>query len=251
MSTPESAELPEPIASETVAAATEAEGFTPDALGMESDATPAESDEAPPVEPLAVTASEVDESGPEAPDDSAIVEALARIEAQLSESQRLLDRQADISAKLHAENQVLRGGELRKAQTAIVLSILRVFDDVNQMAATAAEESTRNDLSLVADALADALARNGVDSVVVEPGVPFDGRGHKIAMIEQTGDPEADRTVARVTRSGFVWSDGEVVRVSDVAVYKYTAPTEPEPVGAPEPDLATPTEQRHPLPSKD
>jgi molecular chaperone GrpE (heat shock protein) len=250
MHTPESAESPEPIA-----APSEPATFTPDPLPPQGDEAAAPEPSAV-GEPLAADHDEpvdapVPDQGPapeepdaETPAESAeVLAALSRIEAQLGESQRLIDRQAEISAKLHAENQVLRAGELRKAQTAIVLSVLRVLDDVNQMAATAAEEAARNDLSLVADALTDALARNGVDAVLVEPGVPFDGRRHKIATIEETNDPGADRTVARITRPGFAWSDGEIVRVSDVAVYKHIAPAEPEPAAEPEPDLATPTER--------
>jgi molecular chaperone GrpE (heat shock protein) len=168
------------------------------------------------------------------PEPAAIAEALARIEDKLAESQRLIDRQAEIAAKLHAENQVLRGGELRQAQGALVLSVLRVFDDVSQMAATAEDPAGRHDLGIVAEALADALARNGVDALAADVGEPFEARKHKIAAIETTTDPGADRTVARVVRPGFAWSDGEAVRVSDVAVFKYTAPSEPEPDDEPE-----------------
>jgi molecular chaperone GrpE (heat shock protein) len=162
----------------------------------------------------------------DAPEPSGIVEALGRIEDRLAESQRLIDRQAEIAAKLHAENQVLRGGELRKAQGALVLSVLRVFDDVSRMAATTQDPAGRNDLAIVADALADALARNGVDALAVDVGEPYEPRKHKIAAIEPTLDAAADRTVASVVRTGFAWSDGEPLRVTDVAVFKYMAPPE-------------------------
>jgi molecular chaperone GrpE (heat shock protein) len=176
--------------------------------------------------PEALEESEASEPS-EASDASLIADALKSIEEQLSESQRLIERQAEIAASLHAENQTLRAGELRKAQGALVLSVLRVFDDVSQMASTATEPSARTDLELVADALADALARNGIDPDAVIVGEPLDGRRHKIAVIEPSPDVDADRTVARVVRPGFVWSDGEVIRVSDVAVFKHT-PAEQE-----------------------
>lgn len=166
------------------------------------------------------------------PEPSEVMAALGRIEERLAESQRLIDRQAEIAAKLHAENQVLRTGELRKAQEALVLSVLRVFDDVSRMAATTEDPAGRADLGIVADAIADALARNGVEALVVEPGEPFEARRHKIASIEPTADAAADRTVAHVVRPGFGWSDGDPVRVSDVAVFKYTAPVAPEPSAA-------------------
>jgi molecular chaperone GrpE (heat shock protein) len=186
---------------------------------VEPAAEPHDADPTAPVELLPAPAAEV-------------VEVLARIEGKLAESQRLIDRQTEIAAKLHAENQLLRGGELRQAQKALVLSVLRVFDDVSQMAATTEDPAARNDLVIVAEALADALARNGVDTLVVELGEPFDAGKHKIAAVETTSEPEADRTVAAVVRAGFAWSDGEPMRVSDVTVFKYTAPPEagPEPL---------------------
>ncbi len=163
-------------------------------------------------------------SGPEPDDDAVVAAALARIEDKLSEGQRLGERQAEISGKLHAENQKLRAGELRQAQAALVLSVLRVFDDVSQMASTTEDPAARSDLGIVADALADALARNGVEPVIVDVGEAFTASRHKIVSIEQTADAEGDRTVARVVRPGFAWSDGQVVRVSHVAVFKH-APT--------------------------
>lgn len=173
-----------------------------------------------------------------APSVDLVAERLGRIEDKLAESQRLVDRHADIAAKLHAENQVLRAGELRNAQAALVLNVLRVFDDVSHMAATTKDPAARNDLVIVADALADALARNGIDAVDVAPGEPFDAKRHKIAAIEDIVDADADRTVVRVVRPGFVWADGDIVRVSDVAVYKHTPPEPPSQAPAESPSPA-------------
>jgi molecular chaperone GrpE (heat shock protein) len=157
---------------------------------------------------------------PEAPDP--VVEALARIEDRLAESRRLIERQAEIAANLHAENQRLRAGELRQAQSALIVSVLRVFDDIGQMALTAKLPESREDLGMAAEALADALARNGIERANVEIGAAFDARAHKIAAIEETTDAAADRTVARVVRLGFAWADGTVIRIPDVAVLRHT-----------------------------
>src|SRR4051812_2744719 len=129
MSTPESVEPAQPVAPEA-----EPEQEPGDELDVPAVANgQLESQPEPSLQPVAATE----------PDEDPVVAALSRIEAQLAESQRLLDRQVAIATKLHAENQILRAGELRKAQTATVLSVLRVFDDVNQMAATATEEAAR------------------------------------------------------------------------------------------------------------
>lgn len=169
-----------------------------------------------------------------------VADALLRIEAQLAENHRLLDRQTEIAGKLHAENQALRNGELRKAQQSLVISVLRVFDDVTGMVDTTEDARARNDLSIIADSLADALARHGVEPSHPEVGEPFDAKRHKIARIEPTDDPAANRTVAAVVRPGFTWSDGDIVRVAEVAVRKYSgSAAAPEPHDhAPEPEPA-------------
>lgn len=166
---------------------------------------------------------------PDLPDQGAVVlETLGRIEARLTESQRLIERQTEVAGNLHAENQKLRGGELRKAQSALVIGVLRVFDDVGQMAAMTEDASARRDLTIVAEALVDVLARSGIEVAAVAVGDPFQSRAHKIIAVEPTPEPAADRTVARVVRPGFEWVDGGVVRVSEVAVFKHT----PAPVPA-------------------
>lgn len=162
-------------------------------------------------------------------------ETLQRIQDTMAESYRLIDRQTEVSATLHAENQTLRAGELRKAQTSLVLSVVRVYDDVSRMAATTAEPAAARDLALVAETLTDALERNGVDLIVVEPGEPFTTARHKLGAVEPVDDETAHRTVVRVTRPGFVWVDGEVVRPAEVVVGKHTPP-------------ATDTEQRDAIP---
>ncbi len=150
-----------------------------------------------------------------------VLEAIAELRAQSAESQRLLERQIEIASRLHAENQTLRAGELRQAQQGLVASVLRVFDDLRHMAATAADPAGQRDLTLAADALSDALERNGVGVSSIEVGEVFDPKRHKIASVRSTADADANRTVSEVTRPGFAWSDGTVVRVAEVVVFKH------------------------------
>jgi molecular chaperone GrpE (heat shock protein) len=97
-----------------------------------------------------------------------------------------------------------------------------VYDDMARMAETAKVPESRDDLGLAAEALADALARNGIERIDVEPDTAFDARAHKIAAVEPTTDAAADRTVAGVVRPGFAWADGTVVRVPEVTVRRHT-----------------------------
>jgi molecular chaperone GrpE (heat shock protein) len=150
-----------------------------------------------------------------------VADALARFDARLAEAQRLLERQTEIAASLHAENQRLRAGELRQAQGALVVSVLRVFDDIGQMASTASVPESGRDLGLAAEALADALARNGIERTPIEPGAAFNPQVHRIARVESTDDPAGDRTVAQEVRPGFAWADGTVIRFPEVAVLRH------------------------------
>lgn len=171
-----------------------------------------------------------------------VLESLTRIEAKLAESQRLIGRHADVAAQLHSENQALRAGELRKAQTALVLSVVSVLDDVQRMADTASDDSARSDLKLIAEALVDALDRNGIEVVPVEPGEPFEARRHKVIQVEATADASADRTVARILRPGFAWSEGDALRAAQIVAYKYSGPT----TEAPESADASPADETAP-----
>ena len=158
---------------------------------------------------------------PAEPEPDRVELALLGLTAQLAEHQRLLQRQTEVASNLHAENQRLKAGELRQAQSALVVSVLRVFDDIAQMAQTAKVPESRHDLGMVAEALSDALERNGITSTTVEAGTPFDPRAHRIAQVEEAAHAAADRTVARVVRPGFTWTDGSVVRLTDVAVFRH------------------------------
>jgi molecular chaperone GrpE (heat shock protein) len=168
------------------------------------------------------------EPEPEAESDPISV-ALERLEDRVAEGQRLLSRQTDIAAALHAENLRLKEGELRKAQQPLVRDVLRVHDDVDQMIRSLpSDDGAARDLEIVRTALVDALLRNGITPVACEPGEPFDPRAHKVAGVEPTQDPAADRTVAEVIRHAFAWEDGELLRVADVAVAKFR-PAQPAP----------------------
>jgi|GEM_PF-3216581 molecular chaperone GrpE (heat shock protein) len=177
--------------------------------------------ETPPVPGIEPPSSAEPEPEPQSEPDP-VESALHALEARLAEHQRLIERQTEVAANLHAENQRLRAGELRQAQAALVASVLRVLDDVAQMAQTAKVPESQTDLGLVADALMDALARNGIVQTVIEHGAPFDARAHRIAVVEPTADAAADRTVARVVRPGFTWADGGVIRLAEVAVFRHS-----------------------------
>jgi molecular chaperone GrpE (heat shock protein) len=148
---------------------------------------------------------------------------LAGVEDRLAESQRLLMRQSELADKLHAENQLLRAGELRGTLLPLVRDLLRLHDDIGRIAG---EAEQAEDLELMQVSLLDALARNGIVAVRPAVGEQFDPKRHSAAGVIRADDASLDRSIAEVIRAGFEWEDGHVVRVADVRVYKHAPVSE-------------------------
>jgi molecular chaperone GrpE (heat shock protein) len=171
--------------------------------------------------PVEVTEIEVtDEGSAEEGFEERVESGLAQLDSRVVEFQRLLDRQAELTERLHAENQSLRAGELREAQLPFIRDLIRLSDDLERMRAVAAESA--GDLGMVHASLTDILLRNGVQRFEVEQGEPFDPRLHSAAGIEPTDREELDKAVAEVVRAGFRWDSGEVIRVAEVRAYRFS-----------------------------
>lgn len=165
--------------------------------------------------------------------------AVQALSIQVRESDRLLARQIEIAASLHAENLRLRDGELRRAQSALVLSVVSVIDDVRSISQTVTDETHRRDLDMVADSLVDSLDRNGVVVSPVEVGEHFDSARHRVGSVLPTADPQLDRTVAGVARAGFSWADGGAIRPTAVVVHKHAPAPAVDPDSDTEPQTAS------------
>jgi molecular chaperone GrpE (heat shock protein) len=155
-----------------------------------------------------------------------VLAVLERLEDRLEESQRLLARQTEIATSLHAENQRLRAGELRRAQLPLVRDLIRVQDVFRQLLDAAVETTAAADLQISRDSILDALARNGIEQIRGEPGDPLDPRVHNVVGVEPADDAAGARTISEVVRCGFVWEDGTAIRAADVRVWKHTPKVE-------------------------
>lgn len=154
--------------------------------------------------------------------DSPMLAVLDKLEERFDENQRLLARQTDIAASLHAENQILRAGELRRAQLPLVRDLIRVQDVLGRALGANVESTAAADLQIAQDSIIDALARNGIEAVLAKCGDALDPRVHKVVDVEPVDDPAADRTIAEVVKTAFAWDDGTAIRAADVRVYKHT-----------------------------
>lgn len=201
------------MAESGVESSTEAAGPGEEAVGLPS--TDADGAEEPTVHSESADATPLAEH----PD---LLDAIARFDQRLGESQRLLDRQLDLADRLHGENQVLRAGELRSAQLPLVRDLLRLHDDLGRMRDSVEDDG---DLRIVQHSLADTLARNGVVAFEPDRGEEFDSRAHSAAGVEDTVEEGLNRTVAAVVKQGFRWESGEVIRVAEVTAYRYQEPS--------------------------
>ncbi|MFE9102041.1 nucleotide exchange factor GrpE [Actinomadura geliboluensis] len=155
-------------------------------------------------------------------------DALAGLAARLDrEHERAAHREAVID-RLHEENQRLRRGELQHLLEPVRTALYRVHDQARResgrLAAPGAAEppdpgQTALLLAALADDVADALARLGVERFTVEPGAPYDASRHRPVAVTPVADPLADGTVTAVQSDGFE-QGGKVLRKAAVSVGK-------------------------------
>ncbi|WP_084263053.1 nucleotide exchange factor GrpE [Actinomadura formosensis] len=157
-----------------------------------------------------------------------IREALAGLVTRLDrEHERAAHREAVID-RLHEENQRLRRGELQSMLEPVRTALYRLHDQARRESdrlsapgLTDPPDPRRTALLLtaVADDVADALARLGVERFTVEPGAPYDASRHRPVAVTPVADPLRDGTVTAVQSDGFE-QGGKVLRKATVSVGK-------------------------------
>ncbi|WP_149263631.1 nucleotide exchange factor GrpE [Actinomadura sp. K4S16] len=159
-------------------------------------------------------------------------DALAGLAARLDrEHERAAHREAVID-RLHEENQRLRRGELQAMLEPVRAALYRLHDQARResdrlrapdLAEAPDPRRTAALLAAVADEVADALARLGVERFTVEPGAPYDASRHRPVAVTPVDDPVADGTVTAVQSDGFEQS-GKVLRKAAVSVGRLAEP---------------------------
>ncbi|MWA01863.1 nucleotide exchange factor GrpE [Actinomadura sp. LD22] len=158
--------------------------------------------------------------------EAGIRDALAALTARLDrEHERAAHREAVID-RLHEENQRLRRGELQAMLEPVRAALYRLHDqarrEAGRLAGPGAAEPpdpvrTAGLFSAVADDVADALARLGVERFTVRPGEPYDASRHRPVAVTPVADPGRDGLVTGVQADGFEQS-GKVLRKAAVSV---------------------------------
>jgi molecular chaperone GrpE (heat shock protein) len=150
---------------------------------------------------------------------------LAAVPDRLAELARLRDRDLTLIDRLHADNTTLRTGEITAALAPLLAGLLRLHDQMGVLAA----DDPQSDAGMLRSQLVQLLdTAAGVTAYEPDAGAPFDAGRHSGAGRVPTVHAELDGTVHRVLRPGFARLDGSVVRVAEVEVHRYQAPsTEP------------------------
>ncbi|MFF5263033.1 nucleotide exchange factor GrpE [Actinomadura viridis] len=194
-------------------------------------------------EPGAEIASPPPEPDPSAGDEAReeILTALAALAKQLEREHERAAHRERVIDRLHEENQGLRRGELQAVLDPVRTALYRLHDLARREAERWAAPEPPGPahaaalLAAVADEVADALARTGVERFTVEPGEPYDPVRHRPVAVEPVTDPAADGTVVAVRTDGFE-RDGRVVRKAEVGVGKAAEPTGPSGPSSPRED---------------
>ncbi|QKG20578.1 nucleotide exchange factor GrpE [Actinomadura verrucosospora] len=153
-------------------------------------------------------------------------DALAGLTARLDrERERAAHREAVID-RLHEENQRLRRGELQAMLEPVRAALYRLHDQARREAGRLAGPDagepadpvrTAGLFAAVADDVADALARLGVERFTARPGEPYDASRHRPVAVTPVAEPGRDGLVTGVQADGFE-QGGKVLRKAAVSV---------------------------------
>jgi molecular chaperone GrpE len=142
------------------------------------------------------------------------------------ETERATHREAVID-RLHEDNQLLRRGELQTMYEPVRTTLYRLHDMIRRESERWAAPRPPDPahipplLTAVADEIAEALARSGVERFTVEPGDLYDAARHRPVAAEPVDRPELDGTVVLARTAGFARCD-RVVRRAEVVVARFT-----------------------------
>lgn len=141
-----------------------------------------------------------------------LTRAVEQEHERASHRERIIDR-------LHEENQRLRHGELRAAFEPVRAKLYRLYDLVRResLRDVTEPEHVPKLLGAIADELAEALARTGVERMPVEEGDAYDPVRHRPVGVREVTDRKLDGTIAVVEGTGFLQGE-KVLRRADVVV---------------------------------
>ncbi|MFV2178797.1 nucleotide exchange factor GrpE [Actinomadura sp. LOL_016] len=149
-------------------------------------------------------------------------DALAGLSARLDREHERAAHRESVIDRLHEENQRLRRGELQTMLEPVRAALYRVHDQARRLAISDESGATADLLDALADDVADALARLGVERFRAEAGQPFDPSRHRPVAVAPVSEPGRDGTVVEARSDGFE-EGGRVLRKAAVSVGRHEA----------------------------
>lgn len=171
--------------------------------------------------------------GPEAADATLLGEIALRLDAcerHLDELSRLGRERERVVDRLHEEKESLKNRDRERAMLPLLRDLIRLYDDMEktrQQYDGNDEVSKRaaHDFLLYREAAADILARQGIETFLVEPGELFNASRHRALSSAPTENPALERRIISVVRTGFA-TDQQVIRAAEVKVYRHNPPSD-------------------------
>lgn len=199
--------------------AVDADGVVPD-LGLEMEEGLEERQEGPEPGERADELGELREQ---------ITTLTSRVDELLTAAGREQERAAfreSVIDRLHAENQLLRRGELDALFQPVRDGVVALHDLARRAAGqyrrTEAPTADRGAalLDTLAEEAADVLARLGVSRIEPVAGEVFDPARHRGVGTAPAGQPWQDNTIAEVSATGFALAE-KVIRRAEVVVARH------------------------------
>jgi molecular chaperone GrpE (heat shock protein) len=157
-----------------------------------------------------------------------LLEQMRRLQDAFDSKIRYDEVRERLVESMHEELQAYRQNLQQMQLRPILLDLVSMHDDLTKSIESAGcSIETAKALTFFRDTVEQTLARNGVESFLVE-GSAVDRSRQKVISVIETADPDLDRRVAQRLRPGFSWN-GKVLRPEWVSAYLAISARPPDP----------------------
>lgn len=169
-------------------------------------------------------------SNPERPEDDSVMQILlnSREQGQIMESmiKNQIQVKDELIDKLHKELDYYKQNLADRFVEQLMKAVIKVRKDMLRLMASdkwdsMSAEDAKSEYQYIFEDITDLLEQQNVDAYQTSPGETFDASIHQ-AKIEQTDDPELNKTVKESLSEGYKKGD-KVLQPERVVVYQYKA----------------------------
>lgn len=157
-------------------------------------------------------------------EEDSVAVALRGVEVQIARFHDRMERQEHIIRTMQERIAELQGDQVLALLKPTLIRFASLHAQATDAAGAAQERAERaaNDLAFFATAIEESLGLLGMESVGATSGDPFDSSRHAATGTAPTSQLALDKTVSRVVRQGFTFTDAKRVTIpAQVTVYRY------------------------------